>query len=192
MRHLAFVILTLALTTTVFAESEYSWTLKEGRLYRLVIEGDKVLYREEATKAEFKAFSDEVLHAGGAGAVVFERAKKAFSRMARVELADGFSWRLKGRNKGNFMREFSFLPISNKQAKKTDEEYQGLVITPFPSSGEIVELRIFRGFAELRLGEETTTFLDKGREMERWLLSTGRKTLGTAKLKELYSKLTVN
>lgn len=191
MRYLVLSLCLFTFPLTGYGQLEESWSFKEGQLYRLTIEDEKVIYREKATAAEFRQFADEILKASSVD-VAFLRAQKAFSVMAKIELADGTSWRLKRRMKTNFLRELSHLTkLKGPPRSVTKSGYGGLTITPFPSSGEMVQVKISKGHVQLTLGEETTHYQDKDFEMERWLLSTGRKAIGAKKLTSYYNELSL-
>ena len=191
MRYLFLSLCLFIFPLAAFAQMEESWSFKEGQIYRLSINDEKVVYREKATAAEFRQFANEILKANNVD-VAFQKAQKAFSVMAKIELSDGTSWRLKRRMKTNFLRELSHLTkLKGASRFMSKEGYGGLTITPFPSSGEMVQVKINRGHVHLTLGEETTHYQDKDFEMERWLLSTGRNAIGAKKLTSYYKELSL-
>ena len=192
MDSLILVFCLLCIPISAFAQMEQAWSHKNGEFYRLTIDKDKVIFREKVSVDDIRSFADGLQKANNGTDMAFQRAKAAFSVMARIELSDGTSWRLKRRNKTNFLRELSHLPTYVGQLKPPSEDgYGGLTVTPFPSSGKIVQVKVYRGLVQLTLGEETTQYLDKDSEMERWLLSTGRSAIDEKKLKTYYNELSL-
>jgi hypothetical protein len=103
------------------------------------------------------------------------------SETAAVEL-DIFSgvpnptWNLSEADTTLFLQKISALPGAAPKQLANPLGYRGFIVT-LRQGTEDIQARIQQGTVELTRGGATTYRADRGRELERWLLNSGRPVL---------------
>jgi len=168
------VAVMLATSAAVLAAPppETAWLARDGVVYRLTVQDERIVAREAATLDDFQAFSDGVLNGAVRPAEVMDAIVQAFGHMARVDGPGGATWRLAAQQKTNFLRELTHLPLL---PPGTEAVPPTLKVTPFPRSGQVVEVTLGAGQVAVRMGDLTTRYADGDGAFARWLEGTAPK-----------------